>query len=129
MIHEIKIKRCYFEQVVSGKKSYEIRRDDRPYCVGDYLGLNEFSEDGTYTGRWILVSIDAINEYPEYVSAGYLVLSISPYAPKYIAHFNAVMIMRGAEADDRYREINHEVAPDGYIDPAWGTPGKKPVDE
>lgn len=24
---------------------------------------------------------------------------------------------------------DREAAPDGYIDPAWGTPGKKPVDE
>ena len=42
MIHELKIFPEYFEAVISGKKSFEIRKADRPFAVGDILALNEF---------------------------------------------------------------------------------------
>lgn len=37
--HEVKIKDCYFENVMSGRKRFEIREDDRDYQVGDWLKL------------------------------------------------------------------------------------------
>lgn len=37
--HEVKIDECYFENVVSGRKRFEIRYDDRDYQVGDWLIL------------------------------------------------------------------------------------------
>jgi len=37
--HEVKIDECYFRNVVSGRKRFEIRYDDRDYQVGDWLIL------------------------------------------------------------------------------------------
>lgn len=38
--HIVKIDRCYFENVSSGRKRFEIRYDDRDYQVGDWLILD-----------------------------------------------------------------------------------------
>lgn len=51
-IHELKISPKYFEDVKSGKKRFEIRKDDRDYKVGDLITLREY-ENGQYTGREI----------------------------------------------------------------------------
>lgn len=54
MIHELKILPEFFEAVESGKKTAEIRRDDRKYAAGDELTFREFVPEGSgggYTGR------------------------------------------------------------------------------
>lgn len=49
-VHELKTLPPYFEDVLSGRKTFELRQDDRLWCVGDTLRLREF--DGKdYTGR------------------------------------------------------------------------------
>ncbi len=64
MIHAIKIQPPYFDDVVSGKKQFEIRLNDREYQEGDYLALNEWEQTssvgGCYTGRSCLVLVDYI---------------------------------------------------------------------
>lgn len=52
MTHELKILPKYFEDVMTGKKNFEIRKNDRDFKVGDYLLLKEW-ERGKYTGRQI----------------------------------------------------------------------------
>ena len=50
MIHELKILPEYFEAVAGGAKSFELRKDDRGFTVGDEIILKEWN--GTeYTGR------------------------------------------------------------------------------
>ena len=58
MIHELKIKPAYFNVVHNGDKSFEVRKKDRNYKVGDYLALNEYN--GGYTGRTALVKVKYI---------------------------------------------------------------------
>lgn len=77
MIHELKIKREYFLEVISGKKTYEVRKADRPFCEGDILALNEILKD-KYTGRSCLVVVDSILNEPEYVKEGFVILGIKP---------------------------------------------------
>lgn len=64
MIHAIKIQPPYFDDVISGKKQFEIRLNDREYQEGDYLALNEWKQTssvgGHYTGRSCLVYVDYI---------------------------------------------------------------------
>jgi len=48
--HELKTVQPYFDEVLSGRKAFECRLDDRGFQVGDYLMLREFV-DGYYTGR------------------------------------------------------------------------------
>ena len=50
MEHELKILPQYFEAVWSGRKTFEVRFDDRGYKVGDVLVLKEWDK-GVFTGR------------------------------------------------------------------------------
>lgn len=52
-IHQLKTWPAYFEAVLSGAKTFEVRKADRPFAVGDRLELQEFVPgiDGGYTGR------------------------------------------------------------------------------
>ena len=52
MTHELKIQPQYFEDIISGTKTFEIRKNDRNYQVGDVLTLREFN-NGEYTNRFI----------------------------------------------------------------------------
>jgi ParB family chromosome partitioning protein len=52
MIHELKILPEYFAEVASGSKTFELRRNDRQFRVGDVLRLCEYEpECGRYTGN------------------------------------------------------------------------------
>jgi hypothetical protein len=79
VIHELKQLPCYFEDVISGKKTFEIRKADRPYQIGDLLALNEYdAKKDEYTGNSCLVVIDYILNDNEYCKEGYVVMSIKP---------------------------------------------------
>lgn len=95
MIHELKCAKEYFEAVVSGKKSFEVRKNDRQYAVGDFLAMNEVQyvpeirTDGdgviteqvpTYTGRSCLVEVVYILQNDQYLQPGYVCMSIRPCA-------------------------------------------------
>lgn len=79
MIHELKTLPQYFNDVISGKKSFEVRKNDRPFHEGDLLALNEF--DGqAWTGRSCLVYIDYMLTNTEYCKKDYVILGIKPCA-------------------------------------------------
>ena len=79
MIHELKIAPNYFADVISGKKTFETRKNDRPFHIGDMLALNEF--DGQYyTGNSCLVYVDYILNNKEYCKKDYVTMSIKPCA-------------------------------------------------
>lgn len=52
MVHFLKTWPPYWEEVDAGRKTFEVRRDDRDYRVGDMLVLDEY-EPGTdtFSGR------------------------------------------------------------------------------
>jgi len=50
MTHELKILPEYFKDVAHLKKTFEIRKNDRDYKVGDTLILKEWNGE-KYTGR------------------------------------------------------------------------------
>ena len=74
-IHEIKIAAMYYEDVVSGKKSFELRKNDRGYKQGDKLIMLEF-KDGKHTGR--IVNADIVYMLKDYtgLAEGYCILGI-----------------------------------------------------
>jgi hypothetical protein len=54
--HEIKSQPPFFQDVLDGRKTFEIRFDDRNYCEGDRLLMREYTVSGwasigRYTGR------------------------------------------------------------------------------
>ncbi|HHH7538959.1 TPA: DUF3850 domain-containing protein, partial [Listeria monocytogenes] len=51
MVHNLKINSEYFLPVKEDLKSFEIRKNDRDFHVGDLVILNEFSpEKNIYSG-------------------------------------------------------------------------------
>jgi len=70
VIHELKTWPGYFERIVNGSKTFEIRRNDRGFQAGDVLRLREYEPAGDhdecpdtrctgrrYSGREVLRSV------------------------------------------------------------------------
>lgn len=74
-IHQIKLARMYFDAVVSGKKPFELRKNDRGYKVGDILELMEYA-DGKNTGRMIQAKVTFMLEDYTGLEDGYCILGI-----------------------------------------------------
>lgn len=73
--HDLKILPKYFAAVKSGKKTFEVRKKDRDYRVGDYLDLIEYNEAlGCITGDGIRVQVVYIMDEPAYCKDGYVIL-------------------------------------------------------
>lgn len=89
--HFIKELPQYFDDVLTGKKTFEIRKNDRDYRVGDTVTLREYQPElvGTdgkdvlevHSGRTITVKITYVTDYeqkPGYIVFGFKILSKSP---------------------------------------------------
>lgn len=84
MQHELKIFPEYYQEIVTGRKKFEIRQTDRDYKIGDTLYLREFNLkmlpnpiNGYYTGRICFVRIDYILFHAPGLELGYCILSIT----------------------------------------------------
>lgn len=76
--HNLKILPQYFDDVVFGNKTFEIRKNDRNFKLKDYLHLREWDNDiKKYTGREIIKQICYITDYQQ--KEGYVVLGLRPY--------------------------------------------------
>lgn len=74
--HVLKILPEYFEDVVTGKKTFELRKNDRGFALGDILTLKEFSGD-KYTGREVNKLVTYILAGGKYgLEDGYVILGI-----------------------------------------------------
>ena len=57
-MHELKTINPYFADTYHGNKLFEIRKDDRDFCIGDILWLREYDADAkVYSGRSILCKV------------------------------------------------------------------------
>ena len=75
MNHVLKIEPPYFEAVAEGKKTFEIRHNDRGYNAGDTVLLREFDgskpgplgdrKDERYSGREIKKVIGYVTAYQQ----------------------------------------------------------------
>lgn len=87
MIHVLKTDSDVFKAVVSGDKTFEIRKDDRNFQVGDLLDLRETIYSGEsmqrgaplkYTGSTHVVRIGYIMRGPIYgLADGWCIMSIA----------------------------------------------------
>lgn len=76
IVHSLKIDQKYYEEVLTGKKKFEVRRNDRDFQVGDLLNLHEI-EKGGYTGRSFAVEVTYILDDPQFCKENYVIMSIS----------------------------------------------------
>lgn len=74
-VHQIKIAPSYYDDVASGRKPFELRKNDRNYKVEDILELVEFKE-GKNTGRVIKKIITYLLEDYTGIEEGYCILGI-----------------------------------------------------
>lgn len=73
--HTLKILPKYYRAIERGKKTFEVRFNDRNFQEGDMLELREWFS-GEYSGRYIRAEITYILDDPEYCKEGYVVLGI-----------------------------------------------------
>lgn len=75
--HELKTAQPYFDMVATGKKKFELRKNDRGFQTGDVLILHEIQKGGNYNGNDVAVRVIGIlQDYPG-LEDGYCILSIS----------------------------------------------------
>ncbi|MGG5338543.1 hypothetical protein IGJ48_001237 [Enterococcus pernyi] len=73
MTHELKILPEFFEAVTSGRKRFEICKNDRDYKVGDRLYLREWNGEN-FTGDSYKAEVTYITDYEQ--KDGYVVMGI-----------------------------------------------------
>lgn len=64
--HDLKISSQYYDDVMMGRKNFELRKNDRDYQVGDIFVLREYNND-KYTGRYFIQVIGyVLKDCPQY---------------------------------------------------------------
>lgn len=79
-VHHLKTRVVFFEAILTGAKTFEIRYNDRDFQVEDGLILQEWDdrnpmEEGHFTGREIQRTITYITDFQQ--RPGYIVMGIS----------------------------------------------------
>lgn len=80
MTHALKTWPTYFNEVMNGFKPFELRKYDRPFELGDTVLLQEYTEEGGYTGSEGAFQITSIlSDRPDMgLKKGYCILGIKP---------------------------------------------------
>lgn len=79
MVHELKTLPKFFDAVREGKKTFEVRKDDRNFQVGDTLELKKWAAGGCYSDRCSVKITYILGRNPDemmYVPYGYVILGI-----------------------------------------------------
>ena len=86
--HELKTDPAVFDAVCEGRKTFEIRKDDRLFAVGDLLKLRKTKHSGRemaegapleYDGPPLYVYVTYILRGPIYgLADGWVIMSITP---------------------------------------------------
>lgn len=76
--HELKVWPEYFHRISSGQKTFEIRKNDRDFQVGDTLILKEFNPEKGWPdhGSYEVVVAEIVYMTTAFQQDGYCVLGI-----------------------------------------------------
>jgi hypothetical protein len=77
--HELKTWPAYYDAVARGDKTFEVRRNDRDFVVGDHLWLREWDPaTGRHTGRDVVRRVSyVLRDAMEFgVCDGFVVLAL-----------------------------------------------------
>lgn len=74
-VHDVKLGATFFDDVKTGRKTFELRKNDRDYKEGDTIVLHEY-KDGTTTGRTITKKIVYMLEDFTGLEDGYCILGL-----------------------------------------------------
>lgn len=78
-VHDVKLGTTFFDDVKTGRKTFELRKNDRGYKEGDTIVLHEY-KDGTTTGRTITKKIVYMLEDFTGLEDGYCILGLGEAA-------------------------------------------------
>jgi hypothetical protein len=142
IVHELKVYPCYFEEIRLGNKTFELRRFERDYQVGDILRLREHEkppkykewlDDDLYTGRELTAVISYVlpgGEFPG-VDDDYCVLGFKGVhdldlnaGNLIVTAFNRVSILNKVEqrqdlSKPEYNDLVNFLEDDFYCDGEW----------
>ena len=77
MVHDLKCWPEYYWSVVTGKKPFEIRKNDRDFSVGDCLNLQEFDPKAeTYSGHSFMARVTYMTDFLQ--QPGVVVMAVEP---------------------------------------------------
>jgi hypothetical protein len=94
--HELKVWPEFWRELADGSKTFEIRRNDRGYDVGDTLHLREYDpRTGKYSGRELTRTVTYITDFEQ--QDGYVVLAIEREAAALAAPLDVAEIRRQLE--------------------------------
>ena len=90
MEHKLKILSKYYAAILQGKKTFEVRKDDRSFQEGDTLLLQEtVTPNGCgYTGREMKVDVTYVLRDSEYVKDGYCIMGIKVISTNKSKYYN-----------------------------------------
>lgn len=77
-VHELKTVQPFFDEVSLGRKTFELRKNDRDFKFGDILILREWSPTmENYMGNDIVVRVTGVLDQFVGLQQGYCILSIT----------------------------------------------------
>lgn len=79
MTHELKTLPNYFNDVLNKTKTFEVRKNDRAFTLGDILILKEWSQEHGYTGKTIETHITYILSDAKFCKEGFVILGLSDF--------------------------------------------------
>lgn len=110
MIHTLKCQPPFFAEVAAGRKTFELRRDDRGFAVGDLLCLREWIPDGDYTGEeWRGTITYILRDYAG-IEPGFCIMGLKPEvhdlagAPESYREFHRAAMTQFTEEVDYMRK-------------------------
>jgi len=76
VVHQLKTLPWYFKAVKNETKTFEVRKNDRNYKVGDTLILNEYNKKHNFTGSYLKVEVTYVLKDTRFVKFGFVILGI-----------------------------------------------------
>jgi hypothetical protein len=98
--HALKCWPIWFNDALSGAKTFEVRRNDRPFCAGDVLRLREWARWDGYSGRECRRRIDYVTDLADFGIDGFVGMSIS----------DDEKLARAVAAEQRVAEVEDELS-------------------
>lgn len=126
-LHDLKTWPRYFQALEAGEKTFEIRRADRPFRIGDVLVLREWEPErswspdqapdgegeirrrpGRYTGRLLIRRVVYLADLGPFGAPDLVAMGLEPFWPEDVARY-------------RYRQALEGPSPLRAFYPAWRT--------
>lgn len=79
-LHKLKTVQPYYNDILFGRKRFEVRKNDRDFKVGDQLRLLEYdAENQRFTGMGLtMMNIIYVLDNPEFCKEGFAIIGFEP---------------------------------------------------